>query len=73
MEDRIRGGTEDKGDKNPWNTPTGKTAKGREGEEQRSKRDALFMELQRLDDATTMRLLLFLVHEMIENKYRCGT
>ena len=36
----------------------------------RSKQDALFADLQRLDEATGTRLLLFMTHEMIEAKFR---
>ena len=58
---------------NPWDPPAGKELRpdGEAGDAaDRSKRDALFGELQRIDEATSTRLLLFLTHQMIDFKFR---
>lgn len=54
---------------NPWDTPIHKKSSVTHDTE-RSKRDELFADLQRMDEATTTRLLLFLTHQMIETKFR---
>lgn len=57
---------------NPWSTNSSKAQDSEIGsrDTDRSKTDALFAELQRMDEATSTRLLLFLTHQMIDTKFR---